>query len=102
MEVWYDPATMEVKAVYSDRYTGRVWTDAGWVTFQNDTRRVPRDLGQGAIADFTGPEPIVITPTPIIPPPVTDLRLQELYMKLAGDNITDAEIRELLRLERNL
>ena len=102
MEIWHDPVTKEVKAVYSDRYTGRVWSDAGWVAFQNDTRRVPRDLKPGAIADFTGAEPVVVTPAPPPVPTADELRIAELKVKLADDTITERELIELLRLERGL
>ena len=102
MEIWHDPVTKEVKAVYSDRYSGRAWVDAGWVTFRNDTTRVPRDLNPGAIADFTGPEPVVTTPAPPRVPTSDELRIAELQVKLADDTITERELIELLRLERGL
>ena len=102
MEVWYDALTKEVKAVYSDRYTGRAWADAGWLPFRNDTRRVPRDLNPGAIADFSGSEPVVTVPALPKPPDPKRVRIGELEVKIGDDSITFDEMKELNRLERGL
>ena len=102
MEIWYNLVTLEVKAVYSDRYTGSVWQDAGWVNFENDTVLVPRDLMPGAIANFDGSEPIVTTPAPVPIPDPREVRIKGLIAKLKVDTITDVELRELWRLERRL
>ena len=102
MELWYDPGTMELKAVYSTTYSGTVWQDAGYARLETAGRRVPRDFNPGAIVDVSGPSPVIITPAPLAPPDPRQVRIGELTAKLADDTITDAELKEMLRLERGL
>jgi hypothetical protein len=100
-EIWYDSDTMEVEAVYSGRYTGTAWADRGYTVYADD-QRLPRGITPGAVIDFDRDgKPVVVTPAPEPePPPRT--RLDDLHDKLAADTITDAELREMLRLERGL
>jgi len=102
MEVWYDIRTKEVKAIYTGRYTGKVWQDAGYVSFSNDDRQIDRDLIPGAIVDFSGGAPIVVTPAPIPPPDSKAIRLEELRAELSTGTITLDGIKEMMRLERDL
>jgi hypothetical protein len=101
MEIWFDPVTKELKAVYSTPYTGTVWQAQGYVSMTLPGRQVPSAFQPGAILDITG-TPRVITPAPLPTPSMSQIRVGELQQKLSDDTITDAEIRELLRLERGL
>lgn len=102
MEIWYDPNTLEIKAVYSHQYQGSAWQSQGLLKVEMEGARVPRDFAPGAIINISGPNPVI---TSLAPPPVPDarqVRVAELTSKLGNDSINDDELRELLKLERGL
>ncbi len=104
MQVWHDITTMEVKAVYSDKYNGTSWADQGFVLYERDGP-LDRRFMPGAIISIVGDVIELVTPEPppVIPPPTADeLRLAELHVKLGDDTINDRELTEMLRLERGL
>lgn len=104
MEIWYDPADNTVKAVYSETYTGSVWSDLGYLSRQAPGSNVGAFL-PGAVIDLPeGEDPVVVTPAPPPTPPeptARELRLAELAGKLRGRTATTNEIQEYLvsRLE---
>ncbi|HEU0021672.1 MAG TPA: hypothetical protein VFR55_08380 [Dehalococcoidia bacterium] len=99
MEIWYDLATMEVKAVYSDTYTGNVWADAGYLSHRSPAA-LTGDLLPGAVIEFDQDgEPVVVTPAPPPVPPVPtarELREAELVAKFRTRTATLPEIQEYL------
>lgn len=103
MQLWYDPLTMELKAVYFDRYSGSVWGAAGYLPITYDIiQSFPREFHPGAIIDISGAEPVVVThaPPPLVSP--NRARILELRGELARDPVppfSDTKLLELLRLQ---
>lgn len=100
MEIWIDPEEMVIKAVYSHRYNGGQWQSLGYEPVEMFGKRVPAIFRIGAkIRLVDGGLEVTAPPPPPIPDP-RFIRIRELGAKLAQDNISLAELTELLRLER--
>ena len=99
MELWYNPTTLELKAIYSHSYTGSVWQNAGYVSIEVDGIQLPRAFAPGAILSITNGVVTIAVPAPPPPPNLKLQRRGELLSRLETDVITTAEIKELLRLE---
>ena len=91
MEVWFDPATNEVKAVYSHRYSGTVWQAAGWQNREFPGLEVPRDLIPGARVDLSGLVPVVTVSAP--PPPLDP---QAVRRETARQRLIAADVQAVL------
>lgn len=100
MEIWVDPVTNQIKAVYFDRYTGVRWGDAGYIAVQTSDKRVLPGFEIGAIVDISGPVPIVTLPppTPVVVPNPGTVRLGELSSILKMRDLSIPELSEYLRL----
>lgn len=104
MEIWYDSNDNTVKAVYSGRYTGTAWADAGYVSYQ-DAAPLAAGFLPGAVIEFDGRGiPSVVTPAPPPEPPEPtprELREAELAVKFRARTATNDEVQEFLvsRLE---
>jgi len=106
MEIWYDSATMEVKAVYAavvktrEGYSGTVWADRGYAVYADD-QPLPRGMSTGAKLSFdVDGKPAVAEPPPAPEPDPVSVRLGELVAKLMTEDLTIAELNEMKRLER--
>lgn len=56
MEIWYDPSSGQVMALYSTRYTGTVWPDAGYLRAETDlnlTRDYRVTVSKGRVESAT-------------------------------------------------
>jgi hypothetical protein len=113
IEIWIDPADNIVKAVYSDTYTGSVWSDLGYVSHRQPGP-LAADLLPGAVVDpvtrvevdpVTLEETLVldridlITPAPPPPPreqTARELREAEIAAKLRTRTATLAEVQEFV------
>lgn len=70
MQVWYDPGTNEIKAVYSGQYSGATWAGLGYQVFESPGL-LGRDLEPGAIIAIDGAGNLsVVTPAPVPTLPV--------------------------------
>ena len=104
MIVFYDPNNQnQVMALYSGDTTSRVWADRGYLkaevalnleaTISRNHRCTVRDGTVTAISGHTNSsQPTIDART---------LQIRALNAKLQADTITDAEVRELLKLERS-
>mgnify|MGYP005819558321 CR=1 FL=1 len=107
MIVFIDPQSMQVMAVYSGDTTSTGWQDQGYVRkavpeeCQADVQRHARDskVTLGRDGDIVG---CVANVNPVQPTRLPPTRLDDLRAKLRADTIDDAEVREMLRLERGL
>ena len=88
MQIWYNATTKEVKAIYSHVYNGSIWSDAGFVAYEDArTRIIPKLIIPGAIIDFDGNgEPFVVTPAPEPPAPAPGPDFKKEYKEATTDS----------------
>ena len=102
--VFYDPATMQVMAVYKGCDTASlVWASRGYSRAVLSAPVVEASASRDATVILTG-EGMVVgflrSPNPEQPAKPAKTRLDILHGALVNDTITNAELREMLRLER--
>lgn len=111
MVVFINPTTQQVMALYSHDTTSTVWTAQGFSRVVLDDPEIIAEVsrhGRDCALQFSGSTVtgVIARPNPVQPQPKPDTpeqaRLKALNAKLQADTITDAEVRELLRLERGL
>lgn len=106
MQIWYEPTTMEVKAVYTHVHNGDFWQSKGYLLYEEPGAPLDRRFMPGAIISIVDDVIDLVTPEPpFVPPPPTDdeLRLAELRAKLGRkETLTGDETSELMRIDRGL
>lgn len=104
-EIWYDSNDNTVKAVYSGRYSGTVWADAGYLNYR-DAGPLAGGFLPGAVIEFDGRGvPSVVTPAPPPTPPEPtprELREAALAAKFRARTATTDEVQEFLVSRLNL
>lgn len=107
MIIFYDPATMQVMALYSGGTTSTVWTDQGFLEAQVPLGPLEADLlNLGRDAQVTVVVGVVTSVTsalnPVLPPPdPVAIILAAHQANLAAGTINVADLIDMLRLERN-
>jgi hypothetical protein len=104
--VYYNPETMQIEAEFNtpNLAVQTNWADKGLLrAIVPDGMTATRDCVITGLTDDGVISGCADSPNPVQPAASpSEVRLEELTSKLTNDSITDAEMREMMRLERGL